>query len=102
MVCVCAAFAALLASFAVLQQHRPRRSVSARNACIANLKQLEGAKSMWALEQGKGTNDVPAWSEIIGETNYISVKPMCPKNGNYTLGAVRAVPGCSIPGHVLP
>src|SRR5688572_27037651 len=69
------AFATLLGGFVTLRPYifgHGRCCPSPRNACINNLKQLEGAKATWALEQRRQTNDVPAWSDIIGQTKYIS------------------------------
>jgi len=43
-----------------------------RNACIANLKQIEGAKSTWALEFAKGTNDVPVAADLFGQARILS------------------------------
>jgi len=60
------------------------------------------AKATWALEFGQDTNDVPAWSDIIGETNYLSRLPTCPSRGTYTLRSVGEPPVYSVPGHVLP
>ena len=80
----------------------PSRRCSPLNACIANLKQIDGAKAIWALEHDKRTNDVPAWSDIIRETNYLSRIPKCPSRGTYTLRSVGEPPACSVPGHALP
>ncbi len=57
------------------------REESQKNACIANLKQLEGA-----IEQAKlAGNASAAVSDVIGATLYIKVMPTCPKNkGSYT------------------
>ena len=68
---------------------------------MANLKMLEGAKATWALEHAKGTNDIPIWSDVVGETNYIR-SLTCPEGGTYTLGALGQPPRCSIRGHVIP
>jgi len=35
------------------------RAASQKNACIANLKQIDGAKATWALEQKKNNSDHP-------------------------------------------
>jgi hypothetical protein len=78
------------------------RCCSPVNACIANLKQLDGAKATWALEYSKQTNDVPAWTDIVGETNYFSRMPKCPSRGTYTLRSVGELPQCNVPGHVIP
>ena len=72
-----------------------------RNACIANLKQIEGAKSTWALEFAKGTNDVPVAADLFGPSTYIERKPDCPERGTYILGKVGDVPKCSVAGHQL-
>src|SRR3954469_23830578 len=68
------------------------REASQKNACIANLKQIDGAKNTWALEQKKISADVPADTDIFGATLYIREKPGCPANGTYTLGAVSSKP----------
>src|SRR5687768_4212069 len=96
-------FVTLLVGFVALYSHTLGHGrYSPLDACICNLKQLEGAKATWALEHGKRTNDIPMWSDIIGETNYISSKPVCPLGGAYMLGAVADIPRCTVPGHVLP
>src|SRR6478752_2746909 len=53
------------------------RTASQKNACIANLKQIDGAKATWALEQKKVTTDTPADSDLFGATQYIRDKPSC-------------------------
>jgi len=70
-----------------------------RNSCINNLKQIDGAKSTWQLENYKTTNDVPADSDIFGTNQYIRTKPTCIEGGAYTLGRVGDRPKCSIPDH---
>lgn len=77
-------------------------TVSAANSCSANLKQLEGAKSTWALEHQKRAEDVPSRTNIIGPKAYIAVMPVCPQGGTYALGPVGESPRCSIPEHTLP
>src|SRR5688500_982153 len=82
------------------------RTASQRNACIANMKQVEGAKSTWALENKKTGADVPGDADLFGADKYIAKKPECPAGGNYTVGAVDAAPACDKNGapdlHVLP
>src|SRR5205809_300916 len=70
-----------------------------RNSCISNLKGLEAAKAIWASDHHKQTNDMPTWSDIIGESNYIHTKPVCRAGGTYTLGAVGQSAWCTIEGH---
>ena len=55
----------LLAAIAIPNFVKARTS-SQRNACIANMKQIEGAKSTWALENKKTGADVPADADLFG------------------------------------
>ncbi len=72
------------------------------SACIANLKQIDGAKAVWALESHKATNDIPGDSDLFGEDAYIRRKPVCPEGGIYRLGRVCDKAVCSTPGHIFP
>ena len=95
----------LLAAIAIPNFVKARTS-SQRNACIANLKQVEGAKSTWALENKKTGTDVPPDAELFGADKYIAKKPECPAGGNYTINTVDTAPSCDKSGapdlHVLP
>jgi hypothetical protein len=67
---------------------RARNTASAAS-CINYLRQLDGAKQQWALENHKATNDVPSWPEI---TPYLKNPVACPHGGTYTLGRVAELP----------
>jgi chromosome segregation ATPase len=71
------------------------------NACINNLRQIDGAKQQWALENRKTAEAVPSAQDIA---LYLKggVVPACPAGGSYTLNSVSLSPVCSIPGHALP
>jgi len=69
--------------------------------CINNLRQIDGAKQQWALENKKAAEDVPAAGDIAPYLRGNAV-PACPAGGVYTLNAAGAEATCSIPGHVLP
>ena len=79
------------------------RTASQKNACIANLKQMDGAKATWALEQKKNTTDTPVDTDLFGATSYIRDKPACPGGGTYALNDVGSKPTCtqSAAGHSL-
>ena len=77
------------------------REASQKNACINNLRQIDGAKQTWALENKKVGSDSPGDADLFGNTLYIREKPACPANGVYTLGTVDAKPTCNITGHTL-
>jgi prepilin-type N-terminal cleavage/methylation domain-containing protein len=72
------------------------REASQSNACIANLKQIDGAKQTWALETKQVTSASPASTDLYGATLYIRDEPLCPANGTYTIGAVSAKPTCNL------
>ncbi len=86
------------------------RQVSQKNACIANMKQIDGAINTWALEMNKVNGDNPNTSitEIFGATQYIKVTPSCPAGGVYTFLDVGSTQGhveCNLAtqeGHTLP
>jgi prepilin-type N-terminal cleavage/methylation domain-containing protein len=77
------------------------RELSQKSACIANLKQIDGAKGTWALENKKVSTDTPNTGDLYGPTLYIRDEPTCPANGTYVLGTVSAKPTCSVTGHSL-
>ena len=94
---------ALLAAIAI-PNFVKARTTSAQTACIANLKQIDGAKNTWALERQKATSASPDDGQIFGATRYIRQKPACPAGGVYTLDVVANPPSCSIgtvEGHTL-
>jgi prepilin-type N-terminal cleavage/methylation domain-containing protein len=77
------------------------RTASQKNACIANLKQIDGAKATWALEQKKTNSDTPTTSDLYGSSAYIRDTPACPGNGTYAINAVDSKPTCTVSGHAL-
>ena len=83
----------LLAAIAIPNFVKARTS-SQRNACIANMKQISGAKATWALENKKNNADVPADGDLFGADKYIAKKPDCPAGGAYVPGAVDADVTC--------
>jgi prepilin-type N-terminal cleavage/methylation domain-containing protein len=97
----------LLAAIAIPNFVRAR-TTSQMNACINNLRQIDGAKQQWALETKQATNATPALTEI---TPYLRNALTCPSGGNtatfatsYTMGDVSTKPVCKIlpATHLLP
>ncbi len=83
------------------------RAASQKNACIANMKQVDGAKATWALEMKKNNADVPVAADLFGANQYIRVAPKCPSGvADYVLNAVSAQQVCPnvaiVIDHVLP
>ena len=88
------------------------RATSQANACINNLRQIDGAINEWALENGQATS-ATVTGGINGVSAYIKLNsnssvPGCPASGTYTIGTVGQVPqvSCSLstatPSHRLP
>ena len=90
----------LLAAIAIPNFVKARTS-SQTSACIANLKQIDGAKATWALETKQTPTAACSWGKIIGSTSYIRDQPSCPGGGTYTVGAVDIKPVCTVTGHSL-
>src|SRR5438445_842720 len=83
------------------------RAVSQKNACIANMKQVDGAKATWALEMKKNNADVPVAADLFGATQYIRRAPQCPSgNIDYVLNAVSLQQVCpnvaTVTDHLQP
>jgi hypothetical protein len=82
------------------------RSTKAMLPCVNNLRQLDGAKQRWELENRKTANDVPTWEDLrpYFPDWWTNGRPVCPEGGTYTLGRVGESPRCSIggPEHTLP
>ncbi len=95
----------LLAAIAIPNFVRARTQAQMQ-ACIANMKQIEGAKQVWALDTGAASTATPVWADLV--PNYIKRQPRCPAVAvtvdAYTIGNVDAAPTCSqsASGHVLP
>ena len=93
----------LLAAIAIPNFVRAR-TTSQMNACINNLRQIDGAKQQWALENHQTSTAAPASSVLrpyLGRGTAGSW-PTCPANGSYTINNVSTAPTCSIGTHVLP
>ena len=99
----------LLAAIAIPNFVRARAQ-SQKNACINNLRQIDGAVQQWALENKAGPADaLPANSVILG---YLKSEVKCPAGGptatyatSYGCANVGSKPTCLLnaaAGHVLP
>ncbi|HEV2394360.1 MAG TPA: prepilin-type N-terminal cleavage/methylation domain-containing protein [Verrucomicrobiae bacterium] len=82
------------------------RSTAQMNACISNLRQIDGAVQTWALETKQGETAQAEYSQIRG---YLRNQVVCPSGGttfadSYTLGTVQDKPKCQkVPAtHKLP
>ena len=77
------------------------RNTAQMNACINNLRLIDGAKAAWALENKKEMTDTPTQAEV-GAYLKDGQLPICPVGGTYAINAVGKDPVCSVPNHRLP
>jgi prepilin-type N-terminal cleavage/methylation domain-containing protein len=82
------------------------RTTSQQNACINNLRQIDGAVQQWALEFKKDPTATVTEADV---TPYLKNSVICPSGGtafadSYALLTVADRPTCKkVPGtHVLP
>jgi len=79
------------------------RTKAQQNSCINNLRQIEGAKATWALENKKQATDTYALTDTT-LLAYLKGSALpgggtCPGGGAYSAGAtVSASPTCSLSG----
>ena len=98
----------LLAAIAIPNFVRARQT-ALKNACIANLKQIEGAIQVWAIDQGKGDTDAvikTTVGAVIGVVpDYLKGWPKCGATIYATPATVATAPVCpnivANPDHVL-
>src|SRR5580693_8308763 len=87
------------------------RTTAQQNACINNLRQIDGAKQEWALENRAGATTVPTSANLQpymgrGSNGSLPVCPLDPANGfvtSYNPNSLQVAPACLISptNHVL-
>ena len=74
------------------------KQVAAKNACIANLKRVQGAVQMWSLDTCAAAGFTPTTADLVpayitswpkcGKVSYevsaVDANPVCPNSGSYT------------------
>jgi hypothetical protein len=79
------------------------RTTPAQNACVNNLRWLDGAKQQWQLEHNKSTNDTPTFEDLLPYFGSSRISLSCPQGGTYVFGRVGEPSRCSLGGtHALP
>jgi prepilin-type N-terminal cleavage/methylation domain-containing protein len=93
----------LLAAIAIPNFARAR-TTSQANACINNLRQIDGAKQTWALEHNLQPSAVPQDTDVqpyLGRGSS-GLLPSCPADSSasfdtsYSLNSLQTVPTCLI------
>ncbi len=78
------------------------RVTTQKNACVNNLRIIDGAKQQWALENHKDASATPMPADLDKYIQHGFASLQCPQGGIYTINAVGLAPTCDIPGHILP
>ncbi|MBI1178045.1 prepilin-type N-terminal cleavage/methylation domain-containing protein [bacterium] len=81
-----------------IPNYAKNRQIAQKNTCISNLRVIDTAKQLWGMETGKGDNDVPGLSDLVGSGLYIKVEPRCPSSGTYSFNAISEWPTCDAGG----
>ena len=77
------------------------RKVASTQVCLENLAQIESAKQIWGVENGKPPTAAVTAADIVGPTLYIKRAPLCPAGGTYDYRTISISATCSEPGHSL-
>ncbi len=72
-----------------------------KSLCLQNLRAIDAAKQMWALEYKKEAKDTPTEKQLLPYLKGGAL-PLCPAGGAYLIGTMDEPPICSVPGHVMP
>lgn len=75
------------------------RAASAKSTCLSNLRKIDLAKDLWALDYRKRAKDMPQEDDLFGFGGYIPTKLQCPAGGDYVLEAVKVAAYCTFPEH---
>lgn len=73
----------------------------AKNSCVNNLRQIDGAKQQWALENKKSAEAAPTAQDLAPYLSNNLTIPVCPAAGVYTFGNLESYPTCSVSGHAI-
>lgn len=99
------AIIALVLAIAIPSFIKARESVH-RNSCIANLKAVDEAISLWSFSEGKGGDDPVTMADL--SAGYLKTEPFCPLDTDrvgYIVTTVSEVPVCpraeDYPDHIL-
>src|SRR5438067_13181697 len=54
------------------------RETSRAKACQKNLKEIQGAKEQWAMENNQPPTATPSWAQLTGASGFLKSRPLCP------------------------
>jgi hypothetical protein len=66
--------------------------------CRSNLRTIQSAKEVWALQNRKSDDSIPTEADLVGPGNQMAALPVCNAGGVYSFNPVRENPSCSVHG----
>jgi len=69
-----------------------------KDSCVANLRLIDAAKQLWAIEHRKPFQSIAEQTDIAA---YLTEFPSCPAGGHYEIRAVNEMPRCSVGDHQM-
>lgn len=91
----------IILAVAVPQFIRAREG-SHQKVCIANMRELEYAKEMFASDNKLGNGAPVTLNDLWPDYMHGIAFPNCPGGGVYTVGAVGETPTCSLSAGAYP
>jgi prepilin-type N-terminal cleavage/methylation domain-containing protein len=75
-----------------------QRELSRLRACQENLSKIDGAKEQWAMDNMKSGASGAVWADLVAAdgSGYLNAQPVCPAEGDYTIGEVDSRASCSV------
>src|SRR5437899_2647445 len=90
----------MLAAIAIPNFVRAREAAQ-KTMCLNNLRRIDGAKQVWALQNNKDTNSTPTMQDLTPFLKGNIATLRCPAGGTYAINQVGVPPTCTIPSHDL-
>jgi hypothetical protein len=89
-------FVFIAGAVVIVPNYLRARGTACQNACINNLRQIDGAKEQWALAHDKKPGTPISKADELEINNYIKGgEPKCPGDGKYSYNDVGMAPTCS-------
>lgn len=82
----------LLATLALPAMSRARIT-SHRNSCMNNMRQIESAKTQWAMANEQTIGALATWGDVLP---YLRFTPRCPAGGTYSQWEIGSSIYCTV------
>ncbi|MFC1576312.1 hypothetical protein ACFL3J_01430 [Candidatus Omnitrophota bacterium] len=90
---------ALFAAIAIPNFMKARQGAMT-HVCRQNLKRIDVAKELWAMDANAPDTAIPTWIDLV--PRYLTKKSECPDGGEYLIGSVNSSARCTIGDNKTP